>query len=104
MSKVQVCAERLQLSLLGDSCWPYLVILAAGAEAEDEQVSVGVGGCKVLSVWTALAVKQRSVPLALDLSTAKIHKRYTLFPICQVHTAPCNRFRFHRLYLDRYFQ
>lgn len=46
----------------------YLVILAAGAKAKDEQVSVGVGGCKMLPIWTTFAVKQRSVALALDLS------------------------------------
>lgn len=49
----------------------YLVILAAGAEAKDEQVSVGVGGGKVLPIWTTFAVKQCSVPLALNLSTHK---------------------------------
>lgn len=47
----------------------YLVVLAAGAEAKDEQVSVGVGGGKVLPIWTTFAVKQCSVPLALNLST-----------------------------------
>lgn len=45
----------------------YLVKLAAGAEAKDEQVSVRVSGCKVLPIRTTLAVKQRSVALALNL-------------------------------------
>lgn len=54
---------------LGHVCPPHLVVLAAGAKAEDEQVSVGVGGCKVLAVRAAFTVKQRSVTLALDLST-----------------------------------
>lgn len=49
----------------------YLVILAAGAKAKDEQVSMGVGGCKMLPIWTTFAVKQRPVPLALNLSTER---------------------------------
>lgn len=49
----------------------YLVVLAAGAEAKDEQVTVGIGGCKVLPIWTAFAVKQCSVPLALNLSRVR---------------------------------
>lgn len=49
----------------------YLVVLAAGAEAKDEQVTVGIGGCKVLPIWTAFAVEQRSVPLALNLSRVR---------------------------------
>lgn len=47
----------------------YLVISATGAEAKDEQVSVGVCRCEMLPIWTTFAVKQRSVPLALDLHT-----------------------------------
>lgn len=53
------------------SVLPYLVVLAAGAKAKDEQVSMGVGGCKMLPIWTTFAVKQRSVPLALNLSTER---------------------------------
>jgi len=49
----------------------YLVILAAGAEAKDEQVTVGIGGCKVLPIGTTFTVKQCSVPLALNLSTRR---------------------------------
>lgn len=45
----------------------YLIIFAAGAKAKDEQVSMRVGGCKMLPIWTTFAVKQRSMPLALDL-------------------------------------
>lgn len=52
----------------------YLVILAAGAEAKDEQVSMGVCGCKMLPIWTTFAVKQRPMPLALNLYMGGIEK------------------------------
>lgn len=61
-----VCVKTLKLSLLH-----YLVILAAGAKAKYEQMSMGVSGCKMLPIWTTFAVEQGSVPLALDLSTER---------------------------------
>lgn len=53
----------------------YLVKLAAGAKSEDKQVSVRVCRCKMLPIWTTFAVKQRSVALALNLSTGQRKRR-----------------------------
>ena len=47
----------------------YLIVLAAGAKAKDEQVSMGVCGCKMLPIWTTFAVEQCPMPLALNLTT-----------------------------------
>lgn len=57
--------------MLKGSLLLYLVILAAGAKAKDEQVSMGVSGCKMLPIGTTFTVKQRSVPLALNLCTVR---------------------------------
>lgn len=57
------------MSVSEDSLFLYLVILAAGAKPKDEQVSMGVRGCKMLPIRAAFAVEQCSVPLALDLFT-----------------------------------
>lgn len=46
----------------------YLVILAAGTKAKDEQVTVGISGCEVLPIRTTFTVEQRSVSLTLNLS------------------------------------
>lgn len=53
----------------------YLVILAAGTKAKNEQVSMGICGSKVLSIWTTFAVKQCSMALALNLSRQKERQR-----------------------------
>lgn len=50
----------------------YLVISAAGAEAKDEQVPVRVCTGEVLPIWRALTVKQRPVPLTLNLKSTRI--------------------------------
>lgn len=63
------------VQVLKESLFLYLVILAAGAKTKDEQVSMRVCGCKMLPIWTTFAVKQGSVPLALDLATQKASER-----------------------------
>lgn len=48
----------------------YLIVLAAGAEAENEQVSVGVGAGEMLAVRRAFAVEHGAMALPLDLKAA----------------------------------
>lgn len=50
-----------------DIGFQYLIVSAARAKAEDEQVTVRVSASKVLSVWRTLTVKDRTVSLPLDL-------------------------------------
>lgn len=68
-SKPPISRSDVKYMCFKESLIPYLVILATGAKTKDEQVSMGVCGCKMLPIWTTFTVKQRSMPLALDLST-----------------------------------
>lgn len=65
---INVCVST-QINLMG-----YLVVLAAGTKAKDEQVTVGISGCKVLPIGTTFTVEQRSVSLTLNLSTRREKK------------------------------
>ena len=68
-SKLPISRSDVKYSCFKEGLILYLVILATGAKTKDEKVSMGVCGCKMLPIWTAFTVKQRSMPLALDLST-----------------------------------
>lgn len=47
----------------------HLLKRSGRAEAEDEQVSVGVGAGEALAVWGELAVENSSMTLTFDLGT-----------------------------------